>query len=119
MLCVQVLVMRWLVLLDTYVTSVKLKAPFPFLQSGLWQACKFIVSHLHSCFDYINWCVPKHTCGSSHSTNHKSPDVANVLGRVSILEIVFQVCVDKEPNSLVGALFQDGGCQTLIGASYP
>ena len=65
--------------------------------------------YLHSCLDYINWCVPKHTGSPCHPSDQESLDTANVLGEVSTLDPRLQVCVDKEPNRLIGALFHDGG----------
>ena len=72
--------------------------------------------YLHPCFDHIHWCVPKYTGSPCNSSSNECLNIANVLGVVSILQPLLDGGVDKEPDGLVGALLDDGGCQSLVGS---
>ena len=42
-------------------------------------------------------------------------NVANVLRIVTTLHPLLEACVDEEADGLVGALLNDGSCQSLVG----
>ena len=70
----------------------------------------YICIYLHTCLDYVDWCISKHTGSSCDSSNEKRSDVANVLHIVTSLHPLLEACVNEEADGLVGALLNDGGC---------
>lgn len=80
-----------------------------------------LTAHLQPRFHNVDWCVSKHAGSPRYPSDKEGSDVANVLGLVPTLEPVLEIRVDKEPDHLVGALFEDGGNQALIGTpdSWP
>ena len=73
---------------------------------------------LHPGLHHIHRGVSKHTGCSSNSTTYECANVANIFGFVTFLKVVPEVQIDKESNGLVCALFDDGRCKALVGATY-
>ena len=74
-------------------------------------------TNLHACLDHIDWCISKHTGCSSNATDEECSNITNVFTVVSTLKPLLQAGVDEEPDGLVGALFDNGGCEPLVGTS--
>jgi len=77
---------------------------------------------LHLGFDYINWCVAKHTHSTSHCTSKECLENSLKGGAVKVARRVsehpsLQLVKSDEPQSLVTALFDHRWKQTLVAAA--
>lgn len=73
-------------------------------------------AHLQPRLDDVDRRVAKHAGSACHPSDEEGPNVANVLRLVPALEPLLEIRVDKEPDHLIGALFEDGGNKALVGA---
>ena len=64
-------------------------------------------NHLHSSLDHINRGVAEHAGSTGSDSTDRSPESTNVLGVVIILKPVLHILIDKEPDGLVGSLFEN------------
>lgn len=74
-------------------------------------------TNLHSGLDDVDRRVSKHAGCSSCGPTEGSGESSHFLARVSALKPLLHVAIDKEPDHLIAALFDNGRSETLVCSS--